>query len=144
MCFLLFVCFIARNLGWKEHYDKKYYSRDDEAHRFLVFVDNWKKINDHNKDADNGKHSHWLEVNQFADMTSDEFKFHVHGHHDSCLAEVDKSNNVQLKTFVAYNGYDDIPESIDWTNVNGTSYVTPVKNQGHCGSCWSFSTTGMY
>ena len=38
---------------------------------------------------------------------------------------------------------EELPESIDWRDIDGVSYVPPVRDQGSCGSCYIVSTMGM-
>jgi C1A family cysteine protease len=33
-----------------------------------------------------------------------------------------------------------LPEVVDWRNMNGQNYVSPILNQGNCGSCVAFAT----
>lgn len=36
-----------------------------------------------------------------------------------------------------------LPESFSWTNVNGTNYISPIRNQGSCGSCYAFASMAL-
>ena len=56
--------------SWKLHFNKEYSSRIEEELRLIIFTKNWFNINKHNKD---GKHSYTLKLNQFGDLTEDEF-----------------------------------------------------------------------
>ena len=36
-----------------------------------------------------------------------------------------------------------MPSSFDWRNVSGVNFVSPIRDQGECGSCYSFASTAM-
>ena len=57
---------------WKNEFNKKYKSLNEEAKRFLIFLDNWKLINDHNEKDDN---TYTLGINQFSGI----FVFIING-----------------------------------------------------------------
>lgn len=122
--------------AWKVAFDRSYADEKEEYTKFATFVENLQYIARYNSGTNTAK----LGPNQFTDMTSDEFVNYIHGGADSCLLRKDAP-----KSFTVLNGrssskhVDANPAAVDWVS---QGKVTPVKNQGQCGSCWAFSATG--
>lgn len=110
----------------------KLYDGQFEFVRRLIWESNLKFIQRHNMEYDMGKHSYSLGMNQFGDLTHDEFKALY-------LSKKPAQRPRNATLFMSPLNVKSFPDSVDWRT---QGYVTPVKDQGQCGSCWSFSATG--
>ncbi|KAM4093524.1 hypothetical protein ACB094_06G123900 [Castanea mollissima] len=113
-----------RHGQWMAHYGRVYEDNYEKENRFKIFEENVARIESSNSDANK---SYKLSVNQFADLTNEEFKAsrnRFKGHECSTETSSFKYENVTA-----------LPSSMDWRKKKA---VTPIKDQGHW-CCWAFS-----
>lgn len=110
--------------SWKGVHGKSYNDIYEEKARYAIWQDNLRQITEFNM-QNNGV---VLRMNHFGDLTNTEYRKMMNGYV--------MRNTTSGSTFLASN-YVQVPDTVDWRS---EGYVTDIKNQGQCGSCWAFST----
>ncbi|KAI3737829.1 hypothetical protein L2E82_27842 [Cichorium intybus] len=113
---------------WMARYGRVYKDADEKEQRSKIFQQNVQYIESSNNAMNKG---YKLAVNEFADLTNEEFtstrnRFKAHECSPSTSA-------------FRYENVTAVPPSMDWRKKGA---VTPIKDQGQCGSCWAFSAVG--
>ncbi|XP_041964427.1 cathepsin L.1 [Alosa sapidissima] len=121
--------------AWKLKFGRSYGSPAEEAQRRSTWMENRKLVLVHNILADQGIKSYRMGMNHFADMSNQEYRDLVIG---KCLKRTNSTKSGS--TFLGLSLRErDMPKEVDWRD---KGFVTDVKDQKDCGSCWAFSATG--
>ncbi|XVF87344.1 hypothetical protein PTKIN_Ptkin18bG0112600 [Pterospermum kingtungense] len=111
---------------WLASYGRVYQDAIEKERRFQIFKENVEYIESHN--ADTSK-KYKLGVNEFSDLTNQEFKAMRNGY------KMRPSKASRTSSF-RYENVTSVPSSMDWREKGA---VTNIKDQGQCGCCWAFS-----
>lgn len=121
--------------AYKNKHGKNYNDKSEENFRMKVFMENKHFIAKHNQRAANGMKGYTLAMNEYGDLLHHEFIALMNGYKRNL-----KNETLFGSTYLSPHNVN-VPSQVDWRK---HGYVTPVKNQGKCGSCWAFSTVNDY
>jgi KDEL-tailed cysteine endopeptidase len=123
-------------------YEEKFYDwlsnhekwRPKDGSRFLQMLENFAQNDDFIETSNAKNLPYQLGHNEFSGMSLDEFRDYYRLDSTS-VAFIEPA----MYLYESHTNISAVPTSVDWTKKGA---VTPVKDQGQCGSCWAFSATG--
>jgi len=114
--------------SWMSLHSKTYKSDSEYSYRLLIYKDNLEYVENHNRQ----NLGFSLGMNMFADLSVEEYR-------QLYLQPSWEASEIEQENVHEYDDRIELAATVDWRTKGA---VTGVKNQGQCGSCWAFSTTG--
>ncbi|NP_001037464.2 cathepsin L [Bombyx mandarina] len=127
--------------AFKLQHRLNYESEVEDNFRMKIYAEHKHIIAKHNQKYEMGLVSYKLGMNKYGDMLHHEFVKTMNGFNKTAKHNKNlymKGGSVRGAKFISPANVK-LPEQVDWRKHGA---VTDIKDQGKCGSCWSFSTTG--